>query len=94
MVGEADETIRWIVSNDERPELKRRAGEGAGRRMRREDRSANVPERYPPLSLRDISPSRGEIGTSWSINGSLSGIDCLGTIDGRRRSPKGGMLDE
>ncbi|SSC64354.1 unnamed protein product [Ciceribacter selenitireducens ATCC BAA-1503] len=34
MVGEADETIRRIVSNDERPEPKRRAGKGAGRRMR------------------------------------------------------------
>ena len=33
MVGEADETIQRIVSNNERPEPKRRAGRGAGRRM-------------------------------------------------------------
>lgn len=31
MVGEADETIQRIVSNDERPEPKRRAGKGRDR---------------------------------------------------------------
>jgi len=61
MVGDADETIRWIASNDERPELKRRAGKGAGRRMRGKFGLAIV-SGHPPLSLRDISPSRGEIG--------------------------------
>ncbi|PPJ45086.1 hypothetical protein C0075_04740 [Rhizobium sp. KAs_5_22] len=68
-------------------------GEGAGRRMRGKFGLAIV-SGHPPLSLRDISPSRGEIGTSWSIKGALSAFDCPGTIDCRRRSSKRGMLNE